>query len=346
MSVNSFIQKNWSSMIRPVALETDTDSLKSNYGKFVAKPLERGYGQTLGNSLRRVLLSSLQGAGIVAIRIEGVEHEFGTINNVKEEVSEIILNLKEVRFKLTQKEDVVLVLEKSGEGPVKASDISEHNNVSVLNPDHIIANISSGGSIKIELQIARGKGYVTATDNKEEYDLPVGWIYLDTLFSPVHRVNYTVTNSRVGKRTDYDKLSLEVWTNAGIDPADAVAYSAKILRDQLAVFLNFEDEEEVARVESVKPQQTQTPTNNALLKPVSELELSVRSANCLQNANIKYIYELVSKTEGEMLRTKNFGRKSLNEIKEILTSMGLGLGMKVDSIMKDLKDKPDGDAGK
>lgn len=346
MSVNSFIQKNWSSMIRPVALETDTDSLKSNYGKFVAKPLERGYGQTLGNSLRRVLLSSLQGAGIVSIRIEGVEHEFGTINNVKEEVSEIILNLKEVRFKLTQKEDVVLTLEKSGEGPVKASDISEHNNVTVLNPDHIIANVSSGGSIKIELKVARGKGYVTATDNKEEYDLPIGWIYLDTLFSPVHRVNYTVTNSRVGKRTDYDKLSLEVWTNAGIDPADAVAYSAKILRDQLAVFLNFEDEEEVTRVESAQPQQTQTPTNNALLKPVSELELSVRSANCLQNANIKYIYELVSKTEGEMLRTKNFGRKSLNEIKEILTSMGLGLGMKVDSIMKDLKDKPDGDAGK
>jgi DNA-directed RNA polymerase subunit alpha len=346
MSVNSFIQKNWSSMIRPVALETDTDSLKSNYGKFIAKPLERGYGQTLGNSLRRVLLSSLQGAGIVAIRIDGVEHEFGTINNVKEEVSEIILNLKEVRFKLTQREDVVLTLEKSGEGPVKASDISEHNNVTVLNPDHVIANVSSGGSIKIELQVARGKGYVTATDNKEEYDLPVGWIYLDTLFSPVHRVNYTVTNSRVGKRTDYDKLSLEVWTNAGIDPSDAVAYSAKILRDQLAVFLNFEDEEEVARVESVKPQQTQTPTNNALLKPVSELELSVRSANCLQNANIKYIYELVSKTEGEMLRTKNFGRKSLNEIKEILTSMGLGLGMKVDSIMKDLKDKPEGDAGK
>lgn len=346
MSVNSFIQKNWSSMIRPVALETDTDSMKSNYGKFVAKPLERGYGQTLGNSLRRVLLSSLQGAGIVAIRIDGVEHEFGTINNVKEEVSEIILNLKEVRFKLTQKEDVVLTLEKSGEGPLKASDISEHAHVTVLNPDHVIANISSGGSIKIELQIARGKGYVTAVDNKEEYDLPIGWIYLDTLFSPVHRVNYTVTNSRVGKRTDYDKLSLEVWTNAGIDPTDAVAYSAKILRDQLAVFLNFEDEEEVARVESAKPQQTQTPTNNALLKPVSELELSVRSANCLQNANIKYIYELVSKTEGEMLRTKNFGRKSLNEIKEILTAMGLGLGMKVDSIMKDLQDKQDGDAGK
>jgi len=209
--------------------------------------------------------------------------------------------------------------------------------VEILNPEHVIANVSSGGSIKMELKVARGKGYVTALDNKDEYDLPIGWIYLDTLFSPVHRVNYTVTNSRVGKRTDYDKLTLEVWTNAGIEPGDAVAYSAKILRDQLSVFLNFEDEEEVARIES-KPQITAAPTNNALLKPVSELELSVRSANCLQNANIKYIYELVSKTEGEMLRTKNFGRKSLNEIKEILTAMGLGLGMKVDSIMKEAKD--------
>jgi DNA-directed RNA polymerase subunit alpha len=336
--MDTFVAKNWTNMIRPVALELDADTVKANYGKFVAKPLERGYGQTLGNSLRRVLLSSLQGAGIVAIRIEGVEHEFGTINNVKEEVSEIILNLKEVHLKIKGREDVILTLEKSGEGPVKARDIAENANVEVLNPDHVIANISSGGSIKMELKVARGKGYVSAMDNKEEFDLPVGWIYLDTLFSPVHRVNYTVTNSRVGKRTDFDKLSLEVWTNAGVEPQDAVAFSAKILRDQLAVFLNFEDEEEIARMET-KPQQTQSNANNALLKPVSELELSVRSANCLQNANIKYIYELVSKTEGEMLRTKNFGRKSLNEIKEILSQMGLGLGMKVDSIMKELKDK-------
>jgi DNA-directed RNA polymerase subunit alpha len=335
--MDTFTSKNWTSMIRPVALETEIDTDTYAYGKFVAKPLERGYGQTLGNSLRRVLLSSLQGAGIVAIRIEGVEHEFGTINNVKEEVSEIILNLKEVHFKLNQKEDVILTLEKSGEGPITAGNIAESANVEVLNPDHIIANISSGGSIRMELKVARGKGYVTALDNKEEYDLPVGWIYLDSLFSPVHRVNFAVTNARVGKRTDFDKLTLEVWTNSGIEPQDTVAYAAKILRDQLAVFLNFEDEEEIARMES-KPAQAQSPQNNALLKPVSELELSVRSANCLQNANIKYIYELVSKTEGEMLRTKNFGRKSLNEIKEILTNMGLGLGMKVDSIMKDLKE--------
>lgn len=345
MAIDNFVSKNWSSMIRPVSLEQDGDSYKTHYGKFVARPLERGYGQTLGNSLRRVLLSSLQGAGIVAIRIDGVEHEFGTINNVKEEVSEIILNLKEVRFKIKGKEDVTLTLEKSGEGPVKASDITETANIEVLNPEHVICNVSSGGSIKMELKVARGKGYVTALDNKEEYELPVGWIYIDTLFSPVNRVNYTVTNARVGKRTDFDKLTLEVWTNAGIEPSEAVAYSAKILRDQLAVFLSFEDEDEVVRVESAKPAAAATssaaPANNALLKPVSELELSVRSANCLQNANIKYIYELVSKTEGEMLRTKNFGRKSLNEIKEILSQMGLGLGMKVDSLMKEIKEKQD-----
>jgi DNA-directed RNA polymerase subunit alpha len=339
--MNSFASKNWVDMIRPTALEVDNDELKPNYGKFVAKPLERGYGLTLGNSLRRVLLSSLQGAGIVAIKIDGVEHEFGTINNVKEEVSEIILNLKEIKFKIMDKEEVNLVLEKNSEGAVTASDIAESANVDVLNPEHVICNISSGGSIRMELKIARGKGYVSAIDNKEKFDLPVGWIFIDTLFSPVHRVNYTVTNARVGKRTDYDKLTLEVWTNAGVDPVDAVAYSAKILRDQLTVFLNFEDEDTPVEVKTTKTATatSSSPTNDALLKPVSELELSVRSANCLQNANIKYIYELVSKTEGEMLRTKNFGRKSLNEIKEILTQMGLGLGMKVDSIMKQVQNQ-------
>jgi DNA-directed RNA polymerase subunit alpha len=337
--MNNFASKNWVDMIRPTALEVDNDELKPNYGKFVAKPLERGYGLTLGNSLRRVLLSSLQGAGIVAIKIDGVEHEFGTINNVKEEVSEIILNLKEIRFKIIDKEEVNLVLEKNSEGAVTAGDIAEHANIEVLNPEHVICNISSGGSIRMELKIARGKGYVSAIDNKEKFDLPIGWIFIDTLFSPVHRVNYTVTNARVGKRTDYDRLTLEVWTNAGIDPVDAVAYSAKILRDQLTVFLNFEDEDSPVEVKTTKTTTTQSPANDALLKPVSELELSVRSANCLQNANIKYIYELVSKTEGEMLRTKNFGRKSLNEIKEILTQMGLGLGMKVDSIMKQVQEK-------
>ncbi len=335
--MNSFMSKNWAGMIRPAALEVDTEGLKPNYGKFTAKPLERGYGLTLGNSLRRVLLSSLQGAGIVAVKVDGVDHEFGTINNIKEEVSEIILNLKEIRFKIIDKEEVTLILEKNSEGAVKASDIQENANVKVLNPEHTICNVSSGGSIRMELKVARGKGYVTALDNKEAFDLPVGWIYIDTLFSPVHRVNYTVTNSRVGKRTDYDKLTLEVWTNAGIDPVDAVAISAKILRDQLSVFLNFEDKDAPTEVKPTAAAATGGVANEALLKPVSELELSVRSANCLQNANIKYIYELVSKTEGEMLRTKNFGRKSLNEIKEILSSMGLGLGMKVDNIMKQVQ---------
>lgn len=335
--MNSFMSKNWAGMIRPAALEVDTEGLKSNYGKFTARPLERGYGLTLGNSLRRVLLSSLQGAGIVAVKIDGVEHEFGTINNIKEEVSEIILNLKEIRFKITDKEEATLVLEKNSEGAVKAGDIAENANVKVLNPEHVICNVSSGGSIRMELKVARGKGYVTALDNKESFDLPIGWIYIDTLFSPVNRVNYTVTNSRVGKRTDYDRLTLEVWTNAGIDPVDAVAISAKILRDQLSVFLNFEDKDAPAEVKPTASASTGGVANEALLKPVSELELSVRSANCLQNANIKYIYELVSKTEGEMLRTKNFGRKSLNEIKEILSSMGLGLGMKVDNIMKQVQ---------
>ncbi|MBD66763.1 MAG: DNA-directed RNA polymerase subunit alpha [Halobacteriovoraceae bacterium] len=342
MSVNNtFAAKNWIDMIRPKALEVDNDNLKANYGKFVAKPLERGYGLTLGNSLRRVLLSSLQGAGIVAVKIDNVDHEFGTLNNVKEEVSEIVLNLTEVRFKIIDKEEVNLVLEKNSEGPVTAADIAENNNIEVLNPEHVICNVSSGGSIRMEIKIARGKGYVSSLDNKENYDLPVGWIYLDTLFSPVHRVNYTVTNARVGKRTDYDKLTLEVWTNAGVDPVDAVAYSAKILRDQLTVFLNFEDEDAPIEAKAATQAASSSPTNDALLKPVSELELTVRSSNCLQNANIKYIYELVSKTEGEMLRTKNFGRKSLNEIKDLLSKMGLGLGMKVDSIMKQVQENKD-----
>ncbi|MBF0312419.1 MAG: DNA-directed RNA polymerase subunit alpha [Oligoflexia bacterium] len=334
--VDSFLSKSWTGMIRPVALEVDYDTLRPDYGKFIARPLERGYGLTLGNSLRRVLLSSLQGAGIVAVKIDGTEHEFGTLNNIKEEVSEIILNLKEIKFKIKDREEINLILEKEGEGAVLAKDISEHPSVTVLNPDHVIANISSGGKIRMELKVARGKGYVTAADNKDGFDLPLGWIYLDTLFSPVHRVNYTVTNSRVGKRTDFDRLTLEVWTNAGIAPADAVAIASKILKHQLTVFLNFEEESEIIASDS-RPVTSMSPTNEALLKPVSELELSVRSANCLQNANIKYIYELVSKTEGEMLRTKNFGRKSLNEIKEILASMGLGLGMKVDSIIKQIQ---------
>ena len=341
--MDMFLTKNWKGMICPRSLEQDSDSSGKNYGKFVIKPLERGYGLTLGNSLRRVLLSSLQGAGIVAIKIDGVDHEFGTIQNIKEEVSEIILNLKELKFKLINKEEVFVVLEKSGEGSVTGMDVQTDTSVEMLNPDHVICNISSGGSIRVELKVSRGKGYVMASDNQEMHDSPVGWIYLDTLFSPVTRVNYTVTNARVGKRTDYDCLTLEVWTNSGVDSHDAVAFAAKILRDQLMVFLNFEDKDELVQVDTDTTSVVVSPrrpggSHEAFLRPVSELELSVRSANCLQNANIKYIYELVSKTEGEMLRTKNFGRKSLNEIKEILNRMGLGLGMKVDSVIKEMQE--------
>lgn len=332
--MDNFISRHWNDLIKPIALEVDNDELTKQYGKFVAKPLERGYGLTLGNSLRRVLLSSLQGAGVVAVKIDGADHEFGTLNNVKEEVSEIILNLKEINFQIIDKDEVTLIIQKNSEGSVTAADISENNAVKMLNPEQIICNVSSGGKFHAELKVARGKGYVTAVDNKEKYDLPLGWIYLDTLFSPVQRVNYTVTNSRVGKRTDFDKLTLEVWTNASIDPADAIAWSAKILREQLVVFLNFEDEDTPVEVTKSSSAKGLSTSNDFLLKPVSELELSVRSANCLQNANIKYIYELVSKTEGEMLRTKNFGRKSLNEIKEILNNMGLGLGMKIDNVIK------------
>lgn len=335
----NFVSKNWQSMIFANKLETNEESDSERYGKFTLKPLERGYGLTLGNSLRRVLLSSLQGAGAVAIRIEGVDHEFGTLDNIKEEVSEIILNIKELHLKLVNKEDAIITLSSNREGLLTAEHIVCPAGVEIINKKQPICNISSGGQINMEIKIARGKGYVSAGDNKDTFDLPVGWIYLDTLFSPVTRVNYTVSNSRVGKRTDYDKLTLEVWTNGGIKPVDAIAYSAKILRDQLLVFLNFEERGVMgpAITSSTTTQSISTTNNNAtneaLLKPVTELELSVRSANCLQNANIKYIYELVSKTEGEMLRTKNFGRKSLNEIKDLLTQMGLGLGMKVDSIL-------------
>lgn len=322
------LEKNWRDLIKPKALDVDKDSLTPSYGKFVAKPLERGYGLTLGNSLRRVLLSSLQGAAITAIRIEGVVHEFTPIPDVTDDVAEIILNLKEVRFRLFA-EKATVVIDKTGPGEVKASDIIVPEQVKVLNPDQHIATLGRNAKFKVEIQIERGRGYRSAENNKTE-DLPVGWIALDSFFSPVRKVNYTVTQSRVGQRTDYDKLTLELWTDGSVSPEDSVALSAKILKDQLSVFLNFEEEPEpVSEIKEEKSPQF----NQNLYRSVEELELSVRSANCLQNANIKYIYELVQKTEAEMLKTKNFGRKSLNEIKEILSEMGLSLGMKLDGFV-------------
>ena len=323
------LEKNWRDLIKPKGLDVDKETLTSSYGKFVAKPLERGFGLTLGNSLRRVLLSSLQGAAMTAIRVEGVVHEFTAVPDVKEDVAEVILNLKEVRFKLLGTEQSTVMIDKVGPCEVKASDIVVSDQVQVLNPDQVIATLGKGGHLRVEIQVARGRGYRAAEANKTE-DMPLGWIPVDSFFSPIRRVNYTVTQSRVGQRTDFDKLTLEVWTDGSVEPEDAISLGSKILKDQLSVFLNFEEEPEpIAQAK----EEGSSQFNPNLYRSVEELELSVRSANCLQNANIKYIYELVQKTESEMLKTKNFGRKSLNEIKDILGEMGLSLGMKLDGFV-------------
>jgi DNA-directed RNA polymerase subunit alpha len=322
------LEKNWRDLIRPKALDVDKESLSTTYGKFIAKPLERGFGLTLGNSLRRVLLSSLQGAAITAIKIDGVVHEFTPVPDVKEDVAEIILNLKEIRF-LLHAEQATVVIDKTGAAEVNASDIVVTDTVQILNPEQHIATLGKGGKLRVEIQVSRGRGYRPAENNKSE-DMPVGWIPVDSFFSPIRRVNYTVTQSRVGQRTDFDKLTLEVWTDGSVHPEDAVSLGSKILKDQLSVFLNIEEEPEPV-VQAKEEGGTQFNPN--LYRSVEELELSVRSANCLQNANIKYIYELVQKTEAEMLKTKNFGRKSLNEIKDILSEMGLSLGMKLEGFV-------------
>lgn len=322
------LEKNWRDLIKPKALDVDKESLTGAYGKFVAKPLERGFGLTLGNSLRRVLLSSLQGAAVTSVKVDGVVHEFTPIPDVKEDVSEIILNLKEVRFQL-HAEQATVIIDKAGPGAVTAADIIVSEQVEVLNPEQHIATVGKGGKLRAEITIARGRGYRAAEGNKTE-DMAVGWIPVDSFFSPIRRVNYTVTQSRVGQRTDFDKLTMEVWTDGSVNPEDAVSLGSKILKDQLSVFLNFEEEPEpVAEIK----EEHGGGFNPNLYRSVEELELSVRSANCLQNANIKYIYELVQKTEAEMLKTKNFGRKSLNEIKDILGEMGLSLGMKLDGFV-------------
>jgi DNA-directed RNA polymerase subunit alpha len=323
--MQTIVAKNWRSLIRPKILEIEKDSKTQNYGKFVAKPLERGFGITLGNALRRILLSSIQGAAVTNIKTEGVLHEFSTIPGVTEDVTDIILNLKQLRLKLSGVEKDVIRIDASGEKELTAADITTSSNVEILNPDLHIATLGSDAKLKMEMHVRIGKGYAPAERNKSEND-PIGLIPIDAVFTPITKVNYTVTNARVGQATDYDRLTLEVWTDGSVLPEDAVAYAAKILRDQLSLFINFEEEAEPLEEEiSHEPR-----SNEHLNKRVDELELSVRSANCLQNANIKYIGELVQKSEGEMLKTKNFGRKSLNEIKEILTEMGLSLGVKIE----------------
>jgi len=324
---NTFIARNWRDLIRPRKLEVDPESLTPTYGKFTCEPLERGFGTTIGNSLRRILLSSLQGSAITAIKIEGALHEFTTIPDVVEDVTDIVLNLKEVLLKCVDSKPRVLRLEKDGEGKMTAGDILVTDGIEVLNPEHHILTCSKGAKLRMELHVGTGRGYVPAERNKT-LQMPVGVIPIDSLFSPIRKVNFVVTNARVGQQTDYDRLTLEVWTNGAVKPEDAVAFAAKILKDQLSIFINFEEGTEPAHEAVISEEQQKL--NENLWKSVDELELSVRSANCLQNANIRYIGELVQKTESEMLKTKNFGRKSLKEIKEILAEMGLSLGMKLE----------------
>ncbi len=322
--------RNWRDLIRPKALiEEDRDKHSEFYGKFVCEPLERGFGITIGNSLRRVLLSSLQGAAIVAVRLDKALHEFTTIDDVKEDVTDVILNLKEVVFRADEAKRYNLRLEKEGASAALAEDIKAEAmaGIKVLNPKQHVATVSRGGKLVMELLVGTGRGYVPAERNKDP-NMAIGWVPIDSLFSPVRKVNYTVTNARVGQMTDYDKLTLEVWTNGAVKPRDAVAYAAKILKEQLQIFINFQEADEVV---SAVTSSREEPLNESLFKSVEEFELSVRSANCLQNANISYIGELVQKSEADLLKTKNFGRKSLKEIKDKLQELGLQLGTHIES---------------
>lgn len=319
------MRRMWQTIIRPKRLEVDEETLSPTYGKFVAEPFERGFGITIGNALRRVLISSIQGAAITAVRIDGILHEFSTIPGVKEDVTEIIMNLKEVELKLNSEGPETISIKTKGAGTVRASDIVTTNNIEVLNPDQHIATLSSDAKLNIEMTVKAGIGYLTAEKSRDE-NAPLGTIPIDAIFSPVKRVNFNVNYARVGQITDYERLTLEVWTDGSIAPEDAIAFAAKILQNQLKLFINFEEEIEVLP----KAEPSRQRFNDNLYRSIDELELSVRSSNCLRNANIRYIWELVTRTEPEMLKTKNFGRKSLNEIKEILSEMGLTLGMKLD----------------
>lgn len=320
------MQKNWRNLIKPKRIVIDEKTHTQYYGEFECQPLEKGFGNTLGNALRRVLLSSIYGSAIVSVRIDGVLHEFSTIPGVKEDVTDVILNLKGVRFKLHHDKAKMVHIKATADGAVTAGDIITDGTVEVLNPDHYIATLSGGHSFNVELVVDSGKGYVPAKKEKSP-DQPEGTINIDALFSPIKKVTYTVSYARVGQITDYDRLVLEVWTDGSVFPEDAVAYAAKILKEQLDPFINFEEIDDVEEEETAEETEQ---VNENLFKSVDELELSVRSANCLKNAGIHLIGELVQRSEAEMLKTKNFGRKSLNEIKEILSEMGLNLGMKLD----------------
>ena len=318
------IERNWNELIRPEKPQIETGADATRKARIVAEPLERGFGVTLGNALRRVLLSSLQGAAVTAIQIDGVVHEFSSLEGVREDVVDIVLNIKQLAVRMHAEGPKRMTLRASGAGPVTAGQIETPADIEILNPDHVLCTLDEGGSVRMEFTVNTGKGYVPADQNRPE-DAPIGLIAVDALYSPVKRVAYKVEPTREGQRLDRDKLTLEVETNGAVTPVDAVAYAARILQDQLQIFITFEEPKAKAADET-KPE---LPFNPALLKKVDELELSVRSANCLKNDNIVYIGDLIQKTEAEMLRTPNFGRKSLNEIKEVLAGMGLHLGMDV-----------------
>ncbi|HYY70440.1 MAG TPA: DNA-directed RNA polymerase subunit alpha [Terriglobales bacterium] len=315
----------WKGFQKPKRLAAETETLTDRFGRFHAQPFERGFGTTIGNALRRVLLSSIEGAAITAVKLEGVLHEFQSIPGVVEDATDIILNLKQIPFKLDSDGPKAIYLRADQAGVITSGMIEADSDVEILDKDVYIATVSEGGKLDMEMRLKRGRGYVSADKNFED-DLGLGFIPIDSVHSPVRKCNYVVEAARLGQITDYDKLTLEVWTNGSVRPADAIGLAAKLLKDHMNIFINFEEEIESEITEERKPE----IRNENLNRSVEELELSVRSYNCLKNANIQTIGELVQKTEAEMLKTKNFGRKSLNEIKEILASMGLSLGMKID----------------
>ncbi|MCP3851537.1 MAG: DNA-directed RNA polymerase subunit alpha [Gammaproteobacteria bacterium] len=326
MLENNPFYKNWHSLIVPERLEVNNDTHSESYGKFICQPFERGFATTIGNSLRRIMLSSIRGAAVTSVKIDNALHEFTTIHGVQEDVAEIILNLKQVRLKLNVAEGRTVVVEKTGPGVVTAGDINGAPSVDIMNPDQVICTITADTTFRAELEVLWGKGYVPAEMNKKE-DQPIGVIPIDALFSPIIRVQYIVSQARVGQKTDYDRLTLEIETDGSVVPEDALAYASKILKEQMAIFINFNEEQARA------PEKQDNDDDNVSYPPfldknVEDLELSVRSANCLKNAQIQYIGQLVQKTDAEMLKTKNFGRKSLNEIKALLSEHELTLGMK------------------
>jgi DNA-directed RNA polymerase subunit alpha len=322
----------WKGFQKPKRLEADRDTATDHYGRFSAQPFERGFATTVGNALRRVLLSSIEGAAVTAVRVEGVLHEFSPIPGAMEDTTDLILNLKRVPLKMHVDHPKMLTLRTSEPGEVRAKHITPDADIEVLDPEAYIATLGAGSTLSVEMRVKHGRGYVSADKNFDE-DLSIGWIPLDSVHSPVKKVNYFVEQARVGQATDYEKLTLEVWTNAAVSPRDAVGLAAKLMKDHLQIFINIDEDDEEEGEPSVPVEVSDEEKGvlyERLAKSVDEMELSVRSYNCLKNANIRTIGELVQKTEVEMLKTKNFGRKSLNEIKEILSSMGLSLGMKLD----------------